>query len=295
MVFKPLADRTRWEGVVACCWLAFFDLLLVVWALRRPVDWLKFLFVFMAVISLPLLAYWAYRTWAAFTLRYTVEREGLTVLWAGERRTISFGAMRQMMLAGVVETGRANPLCWPAPFLRAAHGLGVDKTTMLATAPLDECIVVEADDGAFAISPAEATPLVETMQARYAAYTPGAHVPSTATAPMWTRALGGRAGPVLILAGLLGVLVLVGVLMVNFPSLPETLALQYNSEGIPMAIRSKSALFVLPIIGFLAWFVNGVGGMLMAVRNQPTGAYLLWGGAVLVQVCSLLALISIIP
>ena len=99
----------------------------------------------------------------------------------------------------------------------------------------------------------------------------------------------------LILAGLIGVLVLVGVLMVNFPSLPETLALQYNSEGIPMAIRSKSALFVLPIIGFLAWFVNGVGGMLMAVRNQPTGAYLLWGGAVLVQVCSLLALISIIP
>ena len=79
MVFKPLADRTRWEGVVACCWLALFDLLLVVWALRRPVDWLKFLFVFLAVISLPLLAYWAYRTWAAFTLRYTVEREGLTV------------------------------------------------------------------------------------------------------------------------------------------------------------------------------------------------------------------------
>ncbi|MCB0072264.1 MAG: hypothetical protein KDE20_12430, partial [Caldilineaceae bacterium] len=68
MVFKPLADRTRWEGVVACCWLALFDLLLVVWALRRPVDWLKFLFVFLAVISLPLLAYWAYRTWAAFTL-----------------------------------------------------------------------------------------------------------------------------------------------------------------------------------------------------------------------------------
>lgn len=295
MVFKPVADRTRWEGVLACMWLAVFDLLLFMWALRRPVDGIKFLFVLAAIVILPLTLYWAYRTWAAFTLRYTVEPSGLIVRWAGERRTVGFDAVRQMMLGGLAESGRANPLFWPAPYVRPARVPGVDKATMLATVPLTDCIVVQTDQAAFAVSPADSGPFVETLQARYAAYSPQTHTPLVDEEPIWTRSLGGRAGPALIAAGLLGVLVLVGVLMVNFSSLPETLALQFNSEGIPVAIRSKSALYLLPIIGFLAWFVNGVGGVVMALQNQPTGAYLLWSGAILVQICSLLALISIIP
>ena len=100
---------------------------------------------------------------------------------------------------------------------------------------------------------------------------------------------------VLIGAGLLGVLVLVGVLMVNFPSLPDVLGFQYNSDGIPVVVRSKSALFLLPIIGFLTWFVNALGGIWMSSRSQPTGAYMLWSGTLVVQACSLLAMISIIP
>lgn len=299
MVFKPIADRTRWEGLLVCFWLVVFDMLLIIWAVRRPIDWLKFFFVFLAVMSLPVLFYWAYRTWGAFSLRYAVERGGLIVRWAGERRTISYDRIRQLVLGGATGRRRVNPLYWPAPHLGPTLLDQEDEqaraTVLLATVPPAACMVVQTDQGAYALSPAEREAFVDALQARYAVFEPQDVAPAEEVL-FWARATGGhRAGPLLIAAGLLGVLVLVGVLMVNFPSLPDTLALQYSSDGIPLAIRSKSTLFLLPIIGFLAWFVNGIGGVVMAVRNQPTGAYLLWGGTIVVQVCSLLALISIIP
>jgi hypothetical protein len=43
----------------------------------------------------------------------------------------------------------------------------------------------------------------------------------------------------------------------------------------------------------LAWLINGLWGIWMAAHQQPTGAYLLWGGALIVQACSLLALHSL--
>jgi hypothetical protein len=60
-------------------------------------------------------------------------------------------------------------------------------------------------------------------------------------------------------------------------------------------VRNKSALFLLPGIGLLAWLANGLWGMWMAHRKQLIGAYMLWGGAIIVQICSLLALKSLLP
>ena len=46
MVFRPIADKTRWEGLVVCIWIALLDGLMLIWAIRRPVDWIKFGLVF---------------------------------------------------------------------------------------------------------------------------------------------------------------------------------------------------------------------------------------------------------
>ena len=103
-----------------------------------------------------------------------------------------------------------------------------------------------------------------------------------------------RLGVWLLAGGLLGVLVLFGVLMISFPNLPDVLTVRYNSAGLPEEIREKGALYRLPIIGLLAWGINGVAGLLLLARRQPTAAYMLWAGALVVQVFSLLALVSLI-
>jgi hypothetical protein len=101
-------------------------------------------------------------------------------------------------------------------------------------------------------------------------------------------------GQWLLLGGLLGVLILFGVVMISFPNLPEVLTVRYNSAGLPEEIREKGALYRLPLIGLLAWGINGAAGLFLMARRQPMAAYMLWSGAMVVQVFSLLALVSLI-
>ena len=104
-----------------------------------------------------------------------------------------------------------------------------------------------------------------------------------------------RVGPVLLGIGLLGVLTLFGVLMVQFPDLPNPLPTRYTPDGLPEIVRDKKVLFRLPVIGLFAWLVNGSWGGWMMLRRQPVGAYLLWGGTIVVQVFLLFALYSVLP
>ncbi len=296
MVFRPIADKTRWEGLVVCAWILLIDGLMLIWAIRRPVDWIKFGLVFVVAFSIPLLAYWAYRTWAAFTLEYWLDRNAITLRWANVHQVIPLTAIAQIRLDGVYETSRSGWQHWPAPYLRQGRSVDADDLFMAATQPLSDCLILETEAGNFALSPTDADALIEAIQAR-SEMGPAQHLLVEIRRTAYRqRFLGESAiGPALLGLGLLGVLVLVGVLMVNFPDLPDVLAFQYNSERIPVVVRDKSALFLLPIIGLLTWIVNGFGGIWMSSRQESTGAYMLWGGTLVVQVCSLLAMISIIP
>ena len=297
MVFRPLNDRTRWEGLIVCVWMVLLDLLMLLWSVRRPVDWIKFGLVFVVLLTIPPLIYWAYRTWAAFTLEYWVDRNAVTLRWANVHQLIPMTSISQISLEiDGHEQPQSKPWHWPAPYLRPVGNQVEPPLYMAASRPLSSCMLLETDAGGFALSPSRVEPFVDAIQARYE-MGPAQVLPLEMQRTAYReRFLGPNwLGPSLIAAGLLGVLVLVGVLMVNFPSLPDVLGFQYNSDGTPVVIRSKSALFLLPIIGFLTWFVNGIGGVWMSSRSQPTGAYMLWGGTIVVQACSLLAMISIIP
>lgn len=296
MVFRPIADKTRWEGLVVCIWLAMLDGLMLIWAIRRPVDWIKFGLVFLVALSIPLLAYWAYRTWAAFTLEYWMDRNAITVRWANVRQVVPLTAIHRIQQAGVADLGDPGWQYWPAPYLKQGQGVEMDEVFMAATRPLSDCLIFETEAGNFALSPTDTDAFIEAVQARYE-MGPAQHMQVEIRRTAYRQQFLGESllGPVLLGIGLLGVLVLVGVLMVNFPDLPDVLAFQYNSERIPIAVRDKSALFLLPIIAFLTWIVNGIGGVWMSSRRESTGAYMLWGGTIVVQACSLLAMISIIP
>ena len=65
-------------------------------------------------------------------------------------------------------------------------------------------------------------------------------------------------------------------------------------NGIPDRIDVKSGLFALPLIGMIVWLVNLVAGIWLYRRYQLGAAYLLWGGAVIVQAIAALALLSLI-
>jgi hypothetical protein len=296
MSFKPIPDRTRWEGLLVAVWILLADGLFLVWALRRPTDWLKFGLILLVALSGPVLLYVLYRTWAAFGLEYWVDRNAITIRWANVRHVIPMIAIRQLIDGGISEVGRPRWHHWPLPWVRRAQAPGLPNVLLCATRPLEECLLVDTGDAIFALSPQWRNRFIEQLQESYQIGPALVLNPRTVQAAVARPWLGYNGIALLLLGiGLIGVLALFGRLMIEFPSLPSPLTFRYTAEGLPEVVRDKSSLFVLPGIGLLAWLINGLWGLWMMMRKQRTGAYMLWSGAILVQLFSLMALNSLLP
>ncbi len=300
MVFRPVTDKTRWEGLIASGWLLLIDLLLLHWVLQRPTDTLRFLLIVFITLSVPALLYLLYRTWGAFTLEYWIDRNAVTIRWANLRQVIPLQAIQQIIDGdgGADDEGNVESKAswsatwryWPAPFVRRAQKTH-PRTTLFATQPLADSLLLDTGKMRFAISPADPQAFLVALQERYRLGPSQLVVMEQIRLSTLERFLGkGQLGPLLLGLGLLGVLLLFGVLMVQFPELPNPLPVRYSRDGLPELVRDKEVLFRLPMIGLWAWIINGVWGLVMAWRRQPIGAYLLWGGTLVVHAFLFMAL-----
>ncbi len=296
MVFKPIPCKTRWEGLLLSFWIGLIDILLLYWAMQRATDTVRFALILLVVASVPLLIHLLYRVWSIFTLEYWVDRNAITVCWANVRQRIPLHGMQRMVEGGAEELTKAGWGHWPGPYLRPGRTRQIASLTLLATRPLDQCLLLDTGNTVFALSPSNKDEFLTAVQERFR-MGPSTHLTvAREHTALISRVFGeSRMGVLLLGAGLLGVLALFGMVMVRFPNLPDMLPFRYSADGLPEAIRSKTALFLLPGIGLSAWLANGLWGMWMANRKQFLGAYMLWGGAIIVQLCSLMALASLLP
>ncbi len=295
MVFKAKPCKSRWEGLLVTSWILLVDLLLLIWILRRPVDWLSFLFLLFILLSLPLVARLAYRTWALFNLEYWLDRDALTVRWGASRQVIPLTQIRRIIQGGGQETSRPSWTSWPGPYVRLSTALGMLNVQRYATRPLAECLLLETDETTFALSPMDPAHFLETLQAYYQ-LGPAHAAPAQGTSSGLCQGalFRDRLGVALLLLGLVGILLLFGTLMVRYPEVPDLLAIRYNIQGQPQSVRPKASLFLLPAMGLLVYLINGAWGGWLACRRQRLAAYLLWGGAVTVQLFTFLALVNLI-
>lgn len=296
MVFKPVPSKTRWEGLVVSLWIALIDLLLLVWVTQRQTDWLRFVLILLIALSAPLLLHLLYRTWGAFTLEYWVDRNAVTIRWANLRQIIPLPAIQQIITGGLQASGGQDWLHWPAPQVRRGHGPTLTNVMLFATRPLEGCLLLDTGDTLFALSPLAEAEFLDALQSRFQMGVAQPLAMEQVHTSNLARIFGpGRVGPVLLGLGMAGALLLFGILMLRFPDLPNPLPIRYTRAGLPDMVSDKELLFRLPTIGLFAWLVNGAWGILMMLRKQPVGAYLLWGGTVVVQGFLLLALRSVLP
>ena len=298
MAFKSASTQSKWEGLLVCALIILLDLLLLRWMLGRPVDTVKFILIVLLLASVPPLAHLIYRTLSLFTLEYWVDRNAITIVWAGMQQVIPLNSVQRIIQGQVEDLSRPGWRQWPALHIRKGNALGMLNLQLFATRPLEDCLLLDVGDAMYAVSPAQTEHFLETVQGRYK-LGPAIHVKAgeqhlSLLPRLWQRMTNqDRIGSALILLGVVGLLALFGVLMVRFPELPTDLVFRYNPDGLPERISNKSALFLLPSIGLLTWIVNLAWGAWMASRNQRIGAYMLWGGAVIVQLFSFMALIRL--
>jgi hypothetical protein len=159
---------------------------------------------------------------------------------------------------------------------------------------MDRQLILVTPAESYGLAPADPDGFLRALQERHALGVARPLQAELQRPPAWTWPLWqDRVALVLIGAGLLGVLLMFGALCFRFPELSSDLPLHFDVNGIPDRIVPKSGLFVLPLIGLIAWVFNLVTGVWLYRRVQQGAAYLLWGGAVVVQLIAGLALFNL--
>lgn len=303
MTFKPQSCPDRWYGLLAMLGLAGLAALAVRIVLNRPVDGLSFLLALLALACLLVMAYIGYRTVGAFTLQYWIDRDAVTLVWGPTRQIVPIGQVQRIVVGnGGHPRSRPAPWHWPCPDRRrilcqVPHGArdeGLSVVNSYATRPLAEQLLLVTADESYGVSPANPQAFLEALQARYALGVARPLNAELVRPPLWTWPLWrDRTALALIGIGLLGVLVMFGALCFRYPLLSSDLPLHFDASGMPDRIVPKSGLFILPIIGLIAWGFNTIAGIWLYRRVQQGAAYLLWGGALAVQAVAGLALFNL--
>ena len=189
------------------------------------------------------------------------------------------------------------PRLWHWPCVnrrRVQYGNELGTVNAYATRPPAEQIFLITSGESFSLSPVDAAGFVAALQERYALGPARQVQMEIQRPPLWTWSLWrDKVALFLIGAGLLGVILLFGILSFRFPYLSSDLPLHFDVNGFPDRISSKTGLFALPVIGLLAWGFNLIAGIVLYRRVQRGAAYLLWGGALVVEGIAGLALFNL--
>lgn len=162
-----------------------------------------------------------------------------------------------------------------------------------ATRGLSEQLLLVTPEESYGISPADPTGFIQALQECYALGVARPLQPELARPPLWTwRLWRDYSALFLIGIGMLAVLLMFGLFCFRLPVISSDVPLHFDINGLPDRIAPKIGLIALPAIGLLAWLVNLVAGIWIYRRVQHQGAYLLWGGAVVVQMIAGLALLN---
>ncbi len=241
---------------------------------------------------LGLIGYWLY---GLARSGYSLDRNALIIHWGPTEQTIPTGQIERVLMGDEVE-GHIQFYggMWPGHCVGYGEVPGAGPALFYATVPPRRQIYVVTPGLTYGISPADRDGFLGALHKRLQmgptqVVEQSSRRPGFLDWPIWQN----RAGMALLAVGLLAVLALIGLLCFQFPALPRMVPLHFDAAGNPDRLGLQGQIFILPLIGLLVLLLNGVLGWLV-YRRERVAAYLLWGGAVLVQVLVWTAAIGIL-
>jgi hypothetical protein len=236
----------------------------------------------------------AYRVAGAFTLSYQLDRNGLYIMWLGNRAVVP---LDQIHSVDVGVTARRMP--W-----RLLQGIGYywgqGRTAddvllhLFATRPPEQCLVVYTAGEAYAISPADHDAFVQDLEQRRNLGATKPLAPTVEPSRIFLYAFwNDRTVRALLLAAFALNLIVLALLAARYPELDPTVRMRFNAAGQVAELRPRHQVLFLPLAAFGLTLINTVLGLSLYQRQQ-LGARLLQGASVLVQTLFGIAVVTII-
>jgi len=293
--WKTNVGRGLSVGIGVMVVIVLIDVGLIWLATTRPLAIGTFIVGLAVLISLGLLGLIGYWLYGLAHSGYSLDRNVLIVHWGPTEQTIPAGRIERVFTGDEVEGRiRFHGGMWPGHCAGYGDVPGAGPALFYATVPPRRQIYVVTPGLTYGISPADRDDFLEALHKRLQ-MGPTQIVEQTSKRPgfldwpFWHN----RVGLALLVVGFLALLALIGYLCFQFPALPRLVPLHFDVAGSPDRLGPRGQIFVLPLIGLLALLLNGALGWLV-YRRERMAAYLLWGGAVLIQVLVWTAAIGIL-
>jgi hypothetical protein len=295
MEHKPPTRPGLIFGLALILALVLLAIGLVVLVLMSSITPLTVLWALLLVSSLGVIGLVLYSLSALRHAAYRLDRSAISIRWGPIRRVIPLseveGILQPMDLGAVT---RFRGLHWPGFWAGRGRMENVGAVEFFSTGPLEQQLVIKTAGGAYAISPQNPNRFLDRFAGlRGARAWDEAEPPAPPPAPAPRRAglWSDRLAHGLIAAGGLLNLALMLLLTARLPTLPYRLPFRFSPAGEVLLVGSPRQLLVVAAVGAALWALNGALGVLLYRRlGERVAAYLLWGGAAVLQVLLAVAL-----
>jgi hypothetical protein len=275
--------------------IVLVDVGLIWLAAIRPLTIGTFIIGLAVLFSLGLLALIGYWLQGLSSSGYFLDRNALVIHWGPMEQTIPTRQIERVLTGDEVE-GHIQFYggMWPGHCVGYGEVPGAGPALFYATVPPRYQIYIVTPGLTYGISPANSEGFLESLHKRL-------QMGPTQIVEQFSRRPGilnwaiwqDRVGLALLVVGFLAILGLTGFLCFQFPALSRLVPFHFDAAGNADRLGSRGQIFFIPLIGLLALLLNGALGAI-AYRRERVASYLLWGGAVLVQVLVWTAAVGIL-
>jgi len=264
-------------------------------ALSERTGLISLVYVALALVLILPIPVLIYRMGALMSARYRISRDGVQLRWGMRQEELPMDEVEWIRIDRAGRTQLSLPrIYWPGSILGVQENEEYGEIEYLASRPGD-LVLIKSRGRCFAISPIDAANFVAIYQqalelGSLSPMQPRSIFPSFPLAKAWEIR---PARFILLIGMLLNLFLLVWVSLV----VPrhETIALGYESPGVPTQPVPSGQLYLLPFIGLFFYVLDFVLGWIYYRREeQRLSAYILWMGSVITPLMLIVAYVFIL-
>jgi hypothetical protein len=217
-----------------------------------------------------LFAYWTY---GCLTLRYHLDRNGLTIHWGDIRQLIPMDRIERLVPGREQPAPKVSGVSWLGHHVGRAEVGELGEAIFYSTHRThEELLYVVTESHTYAISVPDEVRFAEDLQGhqkmgQVASLPQVAERTAVAAQTFWQDPL----ARILALASILACACVLGYVFHQYPGLPESIPLSFPSLGGVTRVDDKRELLAIPITGLGLLAVNLVLGFLLHAWERTVG------------------------